>query len=108
MKHLGLWNVWLAVTAVVVTSGLLVVYRSSFPPQVPLWYSRPWGQDQLTTPAWLWLVPGLIAAVASVSWAGWKWLFKEELLANIWIIGGMAAQLILALAIIRVVWLMVF
>lgn len=108
MKYLGLGNVWLAVTAVVMTTGLLVVYRGSFPPEVPLWYSQPWGQDQLTTPVWLWLVPGLIAAIAGVSWIGWKWLFKDKLLATIWMVGGMVAQLILVLAMIRIIWLMVF
>lgn len=29
----------------------------SLPPQVPLWFSRPWGQDQLASPYWLLLLP---------------------------------------------------
>jgi hypothetical protein len=27
------------------------------PPLVPLWYSRPWGEDRLATPAWLFVLP---------------------------------------------------
>lgn len=27
------------------------------PPLVPLWYSRPWGADQLASPLWLFILP---------------------------------------------------
>jgi hypothetical protein len=27
------------------------------PPQVPLWYSKTWGEEQLSSPEWLWLIP---------------------------------------------------
>jgi hypothetical protein len=30
---------------------------SKLPPLVPLWYSRPWGADQLTHPLWLFILP---------------------------------------------------
>lgn len=33
------------------------------PPEVPLWYSRPWGEAQLTHPFWLFLLP-----LGSLSW----------------------------------------
>ncbi len=35
---------------------LLIKYRS-LPAQVPLWYSQPWGSDQLAHPALLLLLP---------------------------------------------------
>jgi hypothetical protein len=34
-----------------------VWYWRSLPPQVPLWYSRPWGLERLAHPAWLLLLP---------------------------------------------------
>lgn len=36
---------------------ILAVRWSSLPPLVPLWYSRPWGIDQLAPPFWLFLLP---------------------------------------------------
>lgn len=42
--------------------ALLAVWRS-LPPQVPLFYSRPWGEEQLASPQTLWLLPGLSLAV---------------------------------------------
>lgn len=107
VKRLGLMNVWLAVTAVVVVGGLLVMYGPSFPPQVPLWYSRPWGEDQLAPPTALWLVPGLIVlAAAAAAWG--KSRLKEPVLAALWLAAMLVVQLILALAAVRIVWLVVF
>ncbi len=92
----------------VVSVGLLVVYHSSFPAQVPLWYSQPWGEDQLASPAWLWLMPVLIVAVGVVSLRGARRLANEKLLADLWLVGGVIVQLILALAVVRIIWLVVF
>lgn len=36
---------------------VLGLFFSSLPPQVPLFYSRPWGEEQLTTPLWLVILP---------------------------------------------------
>lgn len=45
-------------------SGIVLFWRwSLLPPLVPLWYSRPWGIDQLASPAWLFLLP-----VGSLLW----------------------------------------
>lgn len=42
----------------VILSCALIAWRSNrLPPSVPLWYSRPWGEDQLASPYWLFLLP---------------------------------------------------
>jgi hypothetical protein len=47
-----------SVVACVVVSILFIVWRWGYlPPMVPLWYSRPWGADQLASPLWLFLLP---------------------------------------------------
>lgn len=43
----------------------LVIFLARYsilPPEVPLWYSKPWGQEQLAHPLWLLVLPagGLI------------------------------------------------
>lgn len=45
-------------------SAVLLVWRFPIlPPQVPVWFSRPWGADQLASPYWLILLP-----VSSILW----------------------------------------
>lgn len=36
---------------------IILVRWQSLPPLVPLWYSRPWGADQLAHPVWLFILP---------------------------------------------------
>ena len=44
------------------------------PPEVPLWYSRPWGENQLAHPLWLFLLP-----LGSVFW------FMVSLLCSVYL-----------------------
>ena len=37
--------------------GFLVWRFRQLPPEVPLWFSRPWGEDQLASAYWLFLLP---------------------------------------------------
>lgn len=43
--------------------AFLFISWNKLPNQVPLWYSKPWGEDRLVSPSWLYLLPG-----ASVCW----------------------------------------
>jgi hypothetical protein len=47
----------------VLSVGFLVWLFPTLPPEVPLWFSRPWGADQLASPYWLILLP-----VTSLLW----------------------------------------
>ncbi len=49
----------------VLSLGFLVWRWTMLPPLVPLWYSRPWGADQMAQPLWLLLLP-----LASILWYG--------------------------------------
>lgn len=45
-------------------SILFLIFKwGRLPQEIPLWYSRPWGEDQLAHPAWLLLFP-----MASLAW----------------------------------------
>ncbi len=86
---------------------ILALAWAKLPPEVPLLYSRPYGQSQLM-PAWgLWLLPGLglLINIVSIRWAGV--VFEtEKLLAQILIwVGGLTALMAMA-AVIKVVLLM--
>jgi len=47
-----------SVIFLVVISLALIAWRwRSMPPFLPLWYSRPWGSDQLAQPGWIFILP---------------------------------------------------
>ncbi len=56
-------------TFVVVLAALAAVILALrwmvIPPAVPLWYSLPWGEEQLAHPAWLFLLP-----ISGLLWHG--------------------------------------
>lgn len=42
----------------IIASLAAIAWRwSRLPPLVPLWYSRPWGTDQMAPPVWLFILP---------------------------------------------------
>lgn len=44
---------------VILLTLTLLLSKTNYPPFLPLWYSRPWGQDRLTSPLTLYVVPFL-------------------------------------------------
>lgn len=47
-----------SVIVCLIISLFCIAWRwTRLPPSVPLWYSRPWGTDQLASPIWLFLLP---------------------------------------------------
>lgn len=42
---------------------VILLSWNKLPSEVPLWYSKPWGQSRLADPLWLFLLPG-----ASIFW----------------------------------------
>lgn len=57
---------------------MIFLVWSRLPPELPLFYSRPWGKEQLTNPAGLWLLPGLSGLVFLVNLFFLLFVPKEE------------------------------
>jgi hypothetical protein len=50
----ALWSLFFAVISILI----LVIVFQRLPPVVPLWFSRPWGEERLAHPLWLFVLPG--------------------------------------------------
>ncbi len=64
--NLDFWSKIFFLTGLLLTAaegGLLLYYQAKLPPEVPLFYSLPWGETRLTDPHWLWTLPALSAVV---------------------------------------------
>lgn len=54
--------------------GIILLSWAKLPPQLPLWFSRPWGADRLSSPYWLLVLPG-----AGIVWLGLTLIFNAFL-----------------------------
>ncbi|MBI2326896.1 hypothetical protein HYU92_01110 [Candidatus Curtissbacteria bacterium] len=48
-----------AVISIFLQAAIIVGSWSKLPPEIPLYYSRPWGENVLSPPVGLWLLPGI-------------------------------------------------
>lgn len=94
------------ITCFILTLGLLGIFWKSLPPSVPLWYERPWGQDQLAGPVFLLIIPVLLCFTFLISLLLQKVLVKHEMIQKISNIMGITVQIILTLAYVRIILLM--
>ena len=46
-----------SIVLIIFQSIFITFYLDNLPPQLPLYYSLPWGQDQLVSPQYLYLLP---------------------------------------------------
>lgn len=62
--------------------AILAFFWRQFPPQVPLFYSRPWGQEQLVNPLGLLLLPAISFLVTFANLAFASLMPEEEKLTS--------------------------
>lgn len=107
IQKLALWNWWVVTAGAVVGTGLVAIYWRSLPPEVPLLYSRPWGQDQLVSPYFLVIPPVFSTGVGMIlGWVANK-SGEEKLLPIIILVSSMVVQIVTILGLIRIVMLVV-
>ena len=101
-KVLLTWEAVLAVAASVMTGGVIGLMTNKLPPRIPLYYSLPWGEEQLAAPGemmwalvliWVVLIPGWL-----VSRRG-----KEPVLITFVTGAGLLSQIITALGLVRII-----
>lgn len=68
--------------------SLILFLRFKLPPQVPLFYSRPWGEEQLTSPHSLFLLPGVIFVILLINLVAGSFFSEEKLILRILALTG--------------------
>jgi hypothetical protein len=53
-----LWTSRITFFFIFMSLCVLLYFWKNLPPEIPLWYSKPWGVDRLANPYWLFLLPG--------------------------------------------------
>ena len=97
----------LAVSFLLVLASALVVHLtlSSLPPEVPLWYTLPWGAPRLSFPKGLYLIPGAAAAAFLLNLLTYWWLARkrEWTAAQVFALLSVAVSLLLTLSALRII-----
>ena len=94
---------WLAI--LVIGSGMMVavMYRR-LPPEIPLWFSRPWGTAQLAAKEWVVILPGSMLLISIGAIAAARMVDqKEKLLARMIMGGAGVIDFLLAYALLRII-----
>ena len=90
-----------------VEGGTYSFVRESLPPQVPLFYSLPWGAERLAPPEFLLILPASTLAITVVNGilALW-WYFAEKLVSRLLVLASFIVGLLGLYTFIRIVLLM--
>ena len=68
---------------IVIMGGFFFIFYRQLPPQVPLFYSRPWGERQLVSPSTLLFLPSLSLAVLIINILISRFLMAYPFLINV-------------------------
>lgn len=86
----------------------LLVKRAEIPPEVPLWYTKAWGEAQLAPGNYLWLLPGIATMVLIVNLLLSKLFFRRErVLSHLLILVSTLVSFLLGFAFFRIMRLII-
>lgn len=68
----------LCIFSILGQAGLILASWGKLPPQIPLYYSRPWGEKMLSPAIFLWILPTLAAVSVVVNFFVAFFLTRED------------------------------
>jgi hypothetical protein len=102
---LSKWTLMMAVSTGVAGISLWMTFKKSIPPQIPLWYSRPWGEEQLAAPVYLVAPAALAIGVGILTAVAAGRLREDRVLAAMILASGIVIEVIMILGILRIILL---
>jgi hypothetical protein len=105
VRKMLVWQ-WIII-AVGATAGAALWFISAkhMPPQIPLFYSLPWGEEQLAGSVFLAIPMGLAIIVAGIISLSIRFFKPDNVLSSILLGTGIIAEAILILAVLRTIML---
>lgn len=98
-----LWQWLAAALALAVGAGVWVIYGKNLPLQVPIFYSLPWGEEQLARPEMLGIPLILCGVIAMFSSNVAAKKITDKVLATVVTGVGLMGEVILILAVFRTI-----
>ena len=93
----------------VLTVGLSGVFFNKLPIQIPLFYSRPWGQDQLATNVWFLFTPLFLSVFFLVLniFLSLKVFKNFQLLKITLLVGGLLCVVLSCITVVKIIFLVI-
>jgi len=88
---------------IVIMGGFFFIFHRQLPPQVPLFYSRPWGERQLVSPLTLLFLPSLSLAVLIINILISRFLMAYPFLINALFWGGALFSFLSLIDLIKII-----
>lgn len=87
---------------------ILAFFWKKLPPQVPLFYTKPWGEEQLAKDFFLWLLPSLSLILTLINLRIASLLYKDQpFLSYLIVWGNVTICLLSAITLIRILLIIV-
>jgi hypothetical protein len=94
----------LGLTMVLLSVLSLIIKWQNLPPQVPLFYSKPWGNEQLATKTLLWFLPTLSVVIWLIDLLLIRTLLKnDEFLSRILAIFGVLSAILISFTLVKII-----
>ncbi len=98
--RLSRWNIYFIIFQLIY---LFFVY-DNLPPEIPLYYSRPWGESQLTSPNHLFFLPILCLVIWLLNYLfSTFYLKKNQLLSRLLVIFSLVFTILLTVALFNII-----
>ena len=99
----GLGMRWL-VGLGLIAAGAMGVWYGKLPPEIPLWFSRPWGSSQLAAKEWIFVLPVSLAVMSLLALILAGMVYREEKLLARMVMGGISLiGFLLVYALLRII-----
>lgn len=105
-SRITVWSWILTATFVGITAGVTGVFWKQIPPQIPIFYSRAWGEAQLGSPIWLFGVAVVIAVLGGVGFVAAKKIGDLVLCFMVTCL-ILVAQVVMTLGVLRILMLVI-
>lgn len=86
---------------------LIALFWSRLPPKIPLFYSRPWGEEQIAQPEFLLLLPASVLVVLIANLMLSQVSLGEKLLFRIQMVAVAIFALFVFLALSKIIFLVI-
>jgi uncharacterized membrane protein len=92
-----------ATILIIVQMGLIILFYPKLPPQIPLFFSRPWGEQQLVLPILIIILPifSLVFLIINSLIAS-MFLDKEKFLSQVLVFGSVIFTIFNTIAMIKI------
>lgn len=96
---------FVSLAGLIIGLAAIIVFWQKLPPQVPIFYNKPWGEEQLASPIFLFLPLGISGIFLAVNTLFVSVLPESVFLKRALILAAAVSSVLASIAVVRVLFL---